>query len=739
MPFAQPQPTPQALVSTSQPDPDSRLIQHHTQTAFVPNQYQQGQFIPQQNPFQPRPTIDPIVAIEQQIRQLDPEKHKQKIKELREKQQIIEKHSQFVERQYEKALKKAQVEHRQFIEEQKEQKKKLYQKVYKPPGAETIRYRQNVQRYIYPEESPLFKLAIEDYYKKHPTTSTTTTTTTTSTTTEAPTVTPKKPKVSFLPTAAPTSQVKAIQTLDDLSLLQSQYRSQQIDRDDLLTQLRLAIMNGQEGDISKNLSSREISLANGKKVQLIETDDSKFLGMGKPEEITLPNGEKVQLIKAGGLSEKPDEITLPSGQKIQVVSTRDPKLLTGSSSSNVKTQEITLPNGQKVEVIKTTDPKLVPGATPLEPGSDLEKLVLAQTTTARPPAAVFEELTKGILPPGANFDLLKTGASGGLEKVEGLSSQKKVTFVLLEEQEDGTLKVQGVKGSDKNKPEIDVDSILKRIKNGEIKLPPHLKNPTPSPALVTEATTASSADLDMGVTILPNSVASNDPPSIPVLKTNIGTHFVATSTPSSTVYTKIFQSTTVRPTVSSTVSSTTPHRVSTRQPYVSHQNDLLRQASSSQRSSQNAIYAYSPTLKQPKPTVPTLPLVTIQQSVSPPLPTTALFAQSTQAPSAKSLYEELPDVLKKNGLYAMAKFLKQSGLDTILNETGPYTIFVPTDKAFRTLLVQLGGPEKAEEKFKENPRLLSGVLPALCDVDFFSYFFFLTAVAPSCHSGCFHY
>lgn len=57
----------------------------------------------------------------------------------------------------------------------------------------------------------------------------------------------------------------------------------------------------------------------------------------------------------------------------------------------------------------------------------------------------------------------------------------------------------------------------------------------------------------------------------------------------------------------------------------------------------------------------------------------------------------------------MARFLKQSGLDVVLNDTGPYTIFAPTDKAFRTLLVQLGGPERAEDKFKENPRLLSGV------------------------------
>lgn len=57
----------------------------------------------------------------------------------------------------------------------------------------------------------------------------------------------------------------------------------------------------------------------------------------------------------------------------------------------------------------------------------------------------------------------------------------------------------------------------------------------------------------------------------------------------------------------------------------------------------------------------------------------------------------------------MAKYLRQSGLDSILNETGPYTVFAPSDKAFKNLLVQLGGPDRAEEKFKSNPRLLSGV------------------------------
>lgn len=42
--------------------------------------------------------------------------------------------------------------------------------------------------------------------------------------------------------------------------------------------------------------------------------------------------------------------------------------------------------------------------------------------------------------------------------------------------------------------------------------------------------------------------------------------------------------------------------------------------------------------------------------------------------------------------------------------TGPFTVFVPTDKAFRALLVQLGGPDRAEDKFRENPRLLIGVI-----------------------------
>jgi hypothetical protein len=57
---------------------------------------------------------------------------------------------------------------------------------------------------------------------------------------------------------------------------------------------------------------------------------------------------------------------------------------------------------------------------------------------------------------------------------------------------------------------------------------------------------------------------------------------------------------------------------------------------------------------------------------------------------------------------SLFKFMQEKNF-LIFDFTGPYTVFAPTDKAFRALLVQLGGPEKAEEKFKESPRLLSGV------------------------------
>ncbi|XP_045471000.1 uncharacterized protein LOC123678175 [Harmonia axyridis] len=714
-------------------------VQHHTQTSFTPNFNQQSNNNFANAQLQARPTNNPLFS--RSTTTVDPEKEKERLKQLKEKQAIIDKHNQFVEKQYEKSLKRAQEDHVEWVEKQKEKKTKLYQKLYKLPKTQDTSYSHAIPRYIYPEEAHLFELAVKKYYEEHPTTTTTTTTTTT----EAPDSDEEEEeeqediidrsstkKTTFLPTAAPPAN--PIQTLEDLNTLKKQYREKQIGKDDLLAQLRLAIANEADNDLTKNISSREISLG-GKKVQVISTTDPKLFENSKTQEITLPNGQTVEVIRTsdpsmvpGNNPLKPDEITLPSGQKVQVIRTSDPNLIPQGS---VKSQEITLPNGQRVEIIRTTDPKLVPGGTPLEPGSDLEKLVLSRTTTTttvKPPKVFFDEIAKDVLPKGSNFELLKTGASGGLEHIESpsnLPDKKKVTFVLLEEQADGTLKVQGIKGTGKDKPEVDVDSILKKIRNGEIKLPTSSPKPVSSTASTTALPVSSTTQATFGakisteepstpkVSVLPNSFATSEDESSVGPPKNSGTEFVSTST-ASTYFTDDFSR------FSSSVATESPTTArSSRQPHILNHgsstvppSDLVRQeSSSSAQNSQNSIFSNSfsssrGTTFQPRTTTPVYPseiIPSISQSVTP-------VPEKPARKYSKEPTPELVDILKKQGLFAMAKFLKESGLDSILNETGPYTIFVPNDKAFRTLLVQLGGPERAEQKFKDNPRLLSGLL-----------------------------
>lgn len=718
------------------PNNPNSLVQHHTQTSFTPN-FNQAPNNFNTAQLQARPTSEPVFT--RSTTTVDPEKEKQRLKSLKEKQAIIDKHNQFVEKQYEKSLKKAQEDHVEWVDKQKEKKTKLYQKLYKLPKRQDTSYSHAIPRYIYPEEAHLFELAVKKYYEEHPTTTTTTTTTTTS-----PEDTEEEDeeeeidrsstkKTTFLPTVPPSSS--PIQTLEDLNTLKKQYREKQIGKDDLLAQLRLAIANEADNDLTKNISSREISLG-GKRVQVISTTDSKLFEKSMPQEITLPNGQTVEVIRTsdpsmipGNNPLEPDEITLPSGQKVQVIRTTDPKLIPQNSA---KSQEITLPNGQKVEIIRTSDPNSVPGGTPLEPGSDLEKLVLSRTTTTttiKPPKVFFDEIAKDVLPKGSNFQLLKTGASGGLEHIESpsnLPDKKKVTFVLLEEQSDGTLKVQGIKGSGKDKPEVDVDSILKKIRNGEIKIPTAAPKPSSTTAAPSTQTVSSTTQPTFGakivkdetsalkVSVLPNSFATSEDESVtPVSKNNIGNEFVSTSTAASTYFTDDFSR------FSSSLATESPLTARpSRQPHILNHgsstvppNDLVRQeSSSSAQNSQNSIFSNNfsssrGTTFVPRSTTPSYHseiVPSISESVTP----------APEQPARKYSKEpspELVDILRKQGLFAMAKFLKQSGLDSILNETGPYTIFVPNDKAFRTLLVQLGGPERAEQKFKDNPRLLSGV------------------------------
>lgn len=142
---------------------------------------------------------------------------------------------------------------------------------------------------------------------------------------------------------------------------------------------------------------------------------------------------------------------------------------------NVTTRDLILPNGKKIQVIHAPN-----GLSSIAPSIDSTvqtSILLPSTTTIKPPKAIFEELTKGgVLPPGADFEIIRQKSDGKLEEIGKTpiiqNPAKKVTFVVLEEQSDGSYKVQGIKGNTNDKESTDVESIVERIKKGELKLPP---------------------------------------------------------------------------------------------------------------------------------------------------------------------------------------------------------------------------------------------------------------------------
>ncbi|KAK0078258.1 hypothetical protein PV325_002765 [Microctonus aethiopoides] len=434
---------------------------------------------------------------------------------------------------------------------------------------------------------------------------------------------------------------------------------------------------------------------------------------------------------------------------------------------NITTRDLVLPNGRKLQVIQA--PNGLSSIVPNEGSSQFQTVTQAldsssnpsttttTTTTVKPANTILDELTKGVVPPGTDFEVLRHKADGKLEDVGKSSIQnsgKKVTFVVLEEQPDGSYKVQGVKGNAEKESGSDVESIVERIKKGEIKLPPpSTKNIQTTTAATTTTTTTtsttekpttmkpttikypgissttktwdseSSGDYSPFVTVTPN---SNSPSS---------DNFVTSaSTPAASIYNSFstFNPTSSRPTSSSSIriggSSISPlrnHFIPTMAPV----NEIISSTTAppfiTTFSPHSSSYThFSSTAANPisistTPRVYTSTISSINNAASENL----ILVDDVQGRNTGNNIENsinqftninkgdtMVNLLKREGLFAMAKYLRQSGLDTVLNETGPYTIFVPTDKAFRALLVQLGGPEKAEQKFRENPRLLSGLL-----------------------------
>lgn len=602
---------------------------------FIQNHQSQQQFstLPQQQQtFVPQPQLQFLQQQQPQFIQQGPPQYfreEDRVKQIRDKQQIIQKHEQFVAKQYQKQQAKVKQQHEDFIAQQRKIKEQSIA-LNRPTN---IEYSQQItrSRAVHPYEAGTFERAVKVYHEAHPTSPKPTTTTTTAS---------KKRK-----------QVKGEISDDELEEFLKNHRQK------LYSELKQEVESGKSAKSSKS---------------------------------------KVKSTKALGRDDLLKQLKLALADAPQDL-----------GNSTYSSMDVVLPDGQKVQVIRTSDPSLIQGATPLNGEPEFlgqpERLVSA-STTPQPDVINHEELLKGFsLPPGANFEVIKQGSDGALQPVGNLPPQKKVTFVYLEEQNDGSYKVQGVKANGDKEAKTkgaEVDSIVKRIKNGEIQLPP----PSNRVGLSTIAVTSTTSSPNSPVHVIPlstvyetNTAAYSSQSTSPSSTPSPTVHFRSSVSPYSTLAT-INSEETIRLTASpsSHFPSSTPSTLSTFQSTFgsspSSSSSFASSASTYDTSSINSVTPSYESTNQGSTTRFHLPTVSTESQ--------------TDSTSGNN---ELSSILKSSGLHAMAKYLKQSGLDSILNETGPYTVFVPTDKAFKSLLVQLGGPERAEEKFKTNPRLLSGV------------------------------
>lgn len=572
----------------------------------------------------------------------------EKLQELQERQRIIQKHQEFVEKQQQKEQQKVEKLHEEFLAKQATKTV--------PPVATTESYdnyfneNQDRHRPLLPHETDLFRKALELYEREHPTTTISTTTTTTTTTTTAR---PPVPRHRSRPTSRPRSP------------------PQDRNKQKLYNEIKNLLEESETKGFDDNLRAKSVEL------------------LQKPDILK-------QLKVA--LAENPEDF----------------------NEKNFSSREISL-NGQKFEVIRTSNPNLIPQGAITADGTNLAKITTEAPDSKTTNPISFEDLTKDVLPPGANYELIKQSDNGKLEEVPNLPNsiqgKKKVTFVFLEEQDDGTFKVKGVKANGQQTEEgPEVESIINKIKKGEIQLPGPTKlsnaaftstTAAPSPpttdyiaqssqspssysSYVTTSNYGSSGHTNPDVTDYttqaPFTYRNTEPPirttEQPITKTKTYSPFPSRK--------QTFTPLPPRTTAENYVKTSTPRYIINR-----HNQDLTPRASFPSTTVINSTPAYRTTTES---------IVIIGSSTTPPI-----VEEPKSFPPFPTENPGLVDILKENGLFATAKYLRQSGLDTILNETGPYTIFAPTDKAFRTLLVQLGGPDRAEEKFRDNPRLLSGV------------------------------
>ncbi|CAD7085660.1 unnamed protein product, partial [Hermetia illucens] len=408
----------------------------------------------QQNvaPFQGSPRIEPTFNPAPQI-------SGSAIIQPSAKDQIIQKHEAFVQKQYEKQQQKVKQLHQEFQQKQHSIKQipptTSPQQLINPFSEQNQRSRQ-----ILPGEFSLFESALKNHEVAHPRPPTSTTTTTENVRTTA--------------TEDPFNKLLQAQRKDIYAQLKLESATpkptpppqpKELDQNELLQQLQKALAGSPQASLGdKKFDATDIVLPNGQKVQVIRTSDPNLIQGGQelsPEIAAALQGsrnapEKPALKPSDGLKaiapEKPQELVLPTGGKVQIVPAPGGDGLGGLSNLGS-----------------------LSGLSGL--GDFGEQNIASETRIVDngdgPPS--FEELAaKGLIPEG--YEIVQRPAPGSKPAPPPPPpTKKKPTFVYLEEQADGSFKIQGIKANgekDAKTSGSELNGILERIQSGEIQLPP---------------------------------------------------------------------------------------------------------------------------------------------------------------------------------------------------------------------------------------------------------------------------
>lgn len=286
-----------------------------------------------------------------------------------------------------------------------------------------------------------------------------------------------------------------------------------------------------------------------------------------------------------------------------------------------------------------------------------------------PPAAIpaieqqqLEQLARQVLPPGvAQYEIIKAGGVDGgksdddtaaaadsavpFQQPSSGGKKKPVTFVILEERPDGTVRVRGVEkkragGGPSDAPDVDIEAsaddeqlqkLVDKLNRGELRLPS-----APAKAAADSVGAASTAS-PVPPPPPPASIAVNTrKPSAVTQKT--------ATTPGRQQFQTVFLPT-VLPTES--VASTAADEAAgpTQNRYHYHQQQQLEQQ---QQKHQQQYYA---------PTT-----IAANSSAS-------SYRDGIKAAAKEGAFS---GALRRRGYYAMAKYMRQAGIDAVLEETGTY-------------------------------------------------------------------